>query len=264
MTEYSVPLLLSSSSASGAFNVTTGKDAFDAYIERDVKIPNNAKQVTVEVNSASVWFTHYNISASLANNLLYLDVSGDAVYTVTLEDGLYDLSSIAHAINVSLVNQGLTSNIITFTGDTATNRVVINFSAAGLRIDFSAANTCREILGFASAVTPVAYTTASTSVYGASKAVFNHVDHFLIHSDVVSSGIPINGTFSNVIARVLIDVSPGRMISYTPNEPIRVPAPELAGANITKVHSSITDQDNGTLDFNDEDWNYLLVIRYKM
>ena len=112
-----IPLLLSSSTAAGAFNVSTGVDKFDVSFENEIKIPQHARNITVEVANASIWHTAYNISAALANNLFYLDVSGDAVYTVNIPDGLYDLSSLANAINLSLVNQNLASNIITFTAD---------------------------------------------------------------------------------------------------------------------------------------------------
>ena len=263
-TDFSIPLILSSSTASGAYNVSSGNDKFDTRIESDVIIPSNAKQITVEVQSASIWYTPYNISAELANNKLYLDVSGDAVYTITLDDGLYELSSLAHAVDVSLVNQGLATGLVTFTADLATQRIVINYSVAGLRFDFTRANTCRTILGFANAVVPVAYTTAVTSVYGTSTAQFNSVDHFLIHSDIVSGGITINGVYSNVIARVLINARPGNLIAYQPVEPTRVPASNLAGTNITRIHSYISDQDGGSLDFNGENWDVMVVIRWKM
>lgn len=262
--EYTIPLLLSSSTATGAYNVTTGRDRYDIALDQEIDIPAAAKRVTVEVESASVWYVQYNISAALQNNRFYLDVSGDAIYEVELADGLYDLSALAHAINVSLVNQGLASDIITFTADPSTQRVIINFSRAGLRADFTQTNTCRSILGFNAALRPTAYTTAVASVYGDSTAQFNALDYYLIHSDIVSGGISINGKRNSTVARILINTAPGSQIIYAPPNPIRIQSDNLIGRRITNVHSWITDQDNRTLNFNGEEWSYSLLIRYYM
>lgn len=264
MSEFEIPILLSSATASGAYNVSPNGDKFDVSFDQEIKIPKLAKQITVEVTNASIWFTTFNISAALGNNRFYLDVSGDVVYEVILDDGLYDMSSLAHSINVSLVNQGLASDILTFTADVSTQRIVINFSRAGLRVDFSQPATCRIILGFASAVTPVAYTTAITSVYGTTVAAFNTIDYFLIHSDIVRNGISVNGKQSNVIARVLITAAPNSQILYTPHEATRIPADNLVGANIANIHSWVTDDRNNGLNFNDEIWSVSFTIRYTM
>ena len=262
---YEIPLLVSSDEASGAFNVNPGRSRFDTSFPQEVKIPALAKNVTVSVTNATIWYTSFNISAELGNNRFYLDVQGDAVYTVIIADGLYDLSSLAHAINVGLVNQGLTSNIITFTPDPASQRVVINFSVAGLRVDFTQANACNGILGFDAALSPAAYTTAEFSLYGTNTAAFNTIDYFLLHSDICNGGIPVSGKSTNVIARVLIDGPPGTQIIHAPNQPIRIPAQHLAGTSISRLHFWVTTQDSITQpNLNNENFSLLLVIRYQM
>lgn len=262
--EHQIPILLSSSPNAGAFNVSPGNDKFDIFIDQEIEIPNDAKRITVEVQNASIWFTPFNISAALGNNLLYLDVSGDAIYMVTLADGLYDLSALAHSINVGLVNQGLASNIITFTPDLATQKVIINYSVSGIRIDFTQPNTIRSIIGFANAVVPVAYTTGVISIYGANEATFNQIDYFLIHTDLVNGGIRVNGRQTNVVARVLVNSTVGSQILYQPHEAVRVPAQSLAGRKISNIRSWVTDQSNNSLDFGGESWSYSLLIRFYM
>jgi len=263
---YSIPLLLSSDTTSGAYNLNTGNSRWDVDFAQDVQIPQGAKNITVSVSNATIWYTSANISASLGNNKFYLDVDTDAVYTVTLADGLYDLSALAHAINVSLVNQGLASDIITFTADTSTQRVVINLSVAGLRIDFTGANACNTELGFSAAVNPAAYTTAVASIYGDTEAALNSVDYFLIHSSLVTGGIPINGKSTSVVARVLIDTSPGSQILYEPQVPVHVTAQHLAGSSVHRLHTWITTQDGVTLPVfgaNDQA-SVLLNIQYQL
>jgi hypothetical protein len=263
---YTIPLLLSSDTESGAFNVDTGNSKFDINFDQPIVVPSNAKNITVAVVNSSLWYTSSNISSTLANNKFYLDVDTDQVYTVTLANGLYDLSSFAHAVNVSLVNQGLASDIITFTADNSTQKVVINFSVAGLRIDFTGANNCREVLGFNSAVNPVAYTTAVTSIYGDSEALFNSVDYFLIHSNIVTGGIPINGKSTSVVARVLITASPGNQILFEPNQPTQIHAQHLAGASISRLHTWVTIQDGTTAPTfgANDNFSLELVITYQL
>lgn len=263
---YEIPILLSSDTSSGAYNVNSGNSRFDVDFSQDIKIPAHAKNITVSVPNATLWYTSVNISAALGNNSFYLDVSGDAVYTVVLADGLYDLSSFAHSINVSLVNQGLASDIITFTGDHSSQKVVINFSVAGLRIDFTGANNVRTILGFNNAVAPAAYTTAATSIYGDSEAQFNTIDYFLLHSNIITGGIPVNGKSTSVIARVLINTSPGSQIIYEPRNPIHIKANHLAGSSIHRLHTWCTLQDGVTMpDFGINDHiSVQLLIKYQL
>ena len=261
MTTFEIPLLVSSNELSGAFNVNTAKSRWDVDFPQEIKIPKNARNVTVECSSATIWYTSYNISSALGNNKFYLDVSGDAIYTVTINDGLYDLSALAHAINVSLVNQGLSSSIITFTGDTSSQKVVINFTVAGLRVDFTSPNSCRLIMGFSNAVFPASYTTSKFSIYGDIVASFNTVDYYILHTDLVIGGISINGKSTSAVARVLITNPPGSQIEFEPNNAIKIPSQHLAGTNISRLHCWITSQDGAEPQFTDNS-SMLLVIKY--
>ena len=259
-----IPMLISSSSSAGAFNISPGYDKFDVSFANEIKIPAHARNITVEVANASIWHTAFNISTVLNNNKFYLDVNFDTVYTVTIPDGLYDLTSLAAAINVSLVNQNLPSNVISFTSDSATQKVIINYSVMGLRVDFSQADTFRVILGFNSAVVPTAYTTDNVSIYADVSAYFNLIDYFLIHSSIVSGGLSINGTLSSIAARVLITSTMGSQIIFEPHLPTRIPCGHLAGSTVSRLHSWLTDQDGGAVNTNNEDWSYLLIVRFQL
>ena len=265
MTEVQIPILVSSNEASGAYNVPTERNKFDVNFNQEMNIPREAKNITVEVSNATIWYTSFNISAALQNNIFALDVFGEQIWTVTIPDGLYDLSSFSHAINVGLVNQGLISNIVTFTGDNATQKVIINYSVSGLRVDFTVINSCRSVLGFGEAVYPVAYTTATQSIYGDTTANFNSLDYFLLHSDIVGGGIPDNGKSTSVVARVLITSPPGNQLIFEPRNPIRIPSQQLAGSSISRMHCWVTTQDSVSLpDLNNEEFSILFVIRYTM
>ena len=135
---------------------------------------------------------------------------------------------------------------------------------AGLRVDFTQANTCREILGFSNAVVPPAYTTDNISIYATDTAYFNLIDYFLIHSSIVSGGLSINGTLSSIASRVLITSTMGSQIIFEPHLPTRIPCGHLAGSTIQRIHSWLTDQDNNAVNTNNEDWSYLLIIRFQL
>jgi hypothetical protein len=261
MSTFEIPLLVSSNLSSGAFNVNAGKSKWDVSFPQEIKIPQQARNVTVECSSATIWYTSYNISSALNNNKFYLDVDSDAIYTVTINDGLYDLSSLAHSINVGLVNQGLASSIITFTGDTSSQKVVINFTVAGLRVDFTGANSCKSIMGFSSAVFPTTYTTGKFSVYGDIVASFNTVDYYILHTDLLIGGISINGKSTSAVARVLITSPPGTQLEFQPNNSIKIAAQHLAGTSISRMHCWITDQSGNAPEFTDSS-SMLIVIKY--
>ena len=153
--------------------------------------------------------------------------------------------------------------MITFTPDNATQRVIINFSQPSLRVDFSGVDSCCEVLGFTATPHPLAYTTSVASIYGDTQAKFNHIESYLIHNDL-ANGIQFNGKFSNVLAHIVINSSPGDQIIYEPFQPVRIQAQNLAGRNINSIRSWITDQDSESLDFAGETSTYQLLIRYKM
>ena len=77
MYTYEVPILVSSDEASGAFNVNEGRSRFDVAFSVPIRIPQLAKNVTVSVTNATIWYTSFNISAELKNNRFYLEVQGD-------------------------------------------------------------------------------------------------------------------------------------------------------------------------------------------
>jgi hypothetical protein len=152
MEHHQIPIILSSASENGARNISPGKDRFEVLLDRPIKIPANAKTATIELNQASVWNSVRNISVKRSNNTFVyreeIDVNTYNSYPVTIDDGLYDLDQLSAAINRQLVNPGLDSDIITFNGDDATQKVIVRFSKKWQQIDLRASDSCSEILGF--------------------------------------------------------------------------------------------------------------------
>jgi hypothetical protein len=224
-------------------------------------VPEHAKYCTIEVIGANIWWTVPNVSADKNNNIFeYFD--GTATRTITIPDGLYDLPSLEQAIYIQIDNiaGALPSDqTFNFVGDSATQKVVITFLSAGLVIDWTA-STVRDILGYTTGSTPSVG--QDESIIGENVAAFNTISSFLIKSNIIHDGIPVNANSSSVISSVFIDVPPGSLINYQPQNPAPVNANELIGASISNLKFNLTDQANNAVDTNGEYWSLNMVIKY--
>ena len=72
-------------------------------------------------------------------------------YTVTIPQGLYDLTTLQSAVQRDLSNQGATISpdpVITFAADISTSKVDLIFNYDSMEVDFTQTDTPRLILGF--------------------------------------------------------------------------------------------------------------------
>ena len=262
-----ISFIVNSSSSNGATNVSSGGDYFEIHLEDGIDIPRDAEGVNVSVEDADVWWSIPNIIAG-QNDKMYVtgQNTSDVVtnFTITIPQGLYDLTGLNTAIARELGNAGAKVSpdpLISMTPDDATQKVQIRFNYNDVSIDFTQNDTPREILGYNSSIYG-AYTTAPHNVLAPNTAQFNQVNYFLLHSDIVQKGIRYNNTYSQIIAKVPIDVSPGSQITYTPFNPSKIPAPELSGANRNVLRFWITDDKNRPINTNNESYSMRVVIRY--
>ena len=118
------------------------------------------------------------------------------------------------------------------------------------------------VLGFLPKLYPdVATTQASTFILADNVANFNVLEYFVVHTDLVGNGIPINGKSRNVIGKVLLTSTPGFLINYTPYNPVQVNIDHLIGVDVTQIDTWLTDQNNKSIQMNDT-WSVDMVIRY--
>ena len=122
---------------------------------------------------------------------------------------------------------GLPANLITISGDAATQRSIITFLTSGDSIDFTIVNSVREVLGFNSAV--ITAPSANFSFFSDNVAAFNRINSFLLASNIVAQGIPINNQSRGIIGSVPISVAPGSQIVYSPQNVVWFNAKELMG-----------------------------------
>lgn len=263
MQDQNIPLFVSADPALGAFNVTPGNDRFTVQFKRTIEIPHTARNLTLELHSAEIWWTVLNIEENI-NDAFRLEVDGDQVYDIVIKPGLYDVSDLNSAVNNELINQGLVSGIVTLTENNSTGNVLLSFTIAGLQVEWTPTSFF-ELLGFNSGqlVPSGGFTTGAFSELSPNVANFSDVASFLVHTSLVQGGIPIGDKASQTIANVQINAPPGSLINFSPNRIIPLNVDHLKGVHLNEASFWITDQLDRSLDFNGEYFSLLVIIRYQ-
>ena len=224
-----------------------------------MEIPDNAKNVTLFVPSATIWFTTPNI---VTNKTDRLTVQGfnlanvPTVFDVTIEQGLYSLSQLDTYINSVLDSLGAQPNTLKISQNSSTNKVVLSISA-GSNVIFPVDRGIHAILGFPAGIVP---SPGAVSTY---TPKLNPVDSYLVHSSLCAQGIRINNAYSSCIAQVLVDVIPGEQIQYSPRFPFRLDVQTLVGIT-DKIDMWLTDTQNRLVDTAGEPWTVRIVIEYEL
>lgn len=254
-----IPLILSSSVNSGAYNKSDDGSTFSVNIENGLLVPKGAKYCYLTCQAAEVWNTSPNILAGINDKLYFTDGLGSLI--ITIPQGLYDINALNNEINRQILEAGHDNDSIQIYGNSATQKTFIKFKNIGASIDFTQPRTFRVILGFDSVVIGPSVTV--DDIFDSNNvAAFNTIDYFVLHSDLVNYGIRVNNKFNQAVAQVLIEASPGSQILHQPNNPPLIPCPELIGLKKTVIRAWITDQDNNLVDTAGEDFAMRLMIYY--
>ena len=132
-----------------------------------------------------------------------------------------------------------------------------------MQVDFTIADSVRDVLGFNARLSPPAPSTLVGQTDSSdNKAAFNNVENFLIKSDIVNSNIPTNNSFDQTIAYLPITSSPGSQITNEPINPIRIDASNLKNGGRNYMTFRLTDQGGKPADTG-EAFGLTLVIRWK-
>jgi len=270
-----INFLVTSDPTQGALNVSTNGSRFTVKLEEPIEIPEDALNVTLSVEEATVWWTVPNIITG-ENDKLYVTgptqlnpaIIQTSILTIPL--GLYDASGLNETVQQLLENAGfkttdgipaISKPIFTITTDEATSRIILRFEYPTVQIDFTQNDTPKDILGFESLVYGP-YPLAPQNIPAPNVAGFNTVNYFLIHSDLVQQGIRFNNNYNQTIAQVLIDVAPGSQIVSKPFNPAKSNCNRLAGSKIDRFNVWLTDDKQREVNTNNEYFTARIVIRW--
>ena len=265
-----IDLIFSSSVSSGARNKSADGSSFNIQLEEGLQIPTDARNVNVSVETATIWNVSPNVIAGV-NDQLYITAPNEAtgastVYQLTIPTGLYSLSDLNQAIQRELSNAGAKISpdpCVTLLADTSTNKTEFRFNYTGIEIDFTPADTFRDILGFNSQI--VGPNITAPLIYLADNvAQFAVIQYYLVHSDIVNRGIRFNNDYSQIISQVLITSPPGSQIVHTPFHPAKSNAQDLAGSLRRNIKFWLTDENNNLVSTNSEDYSVGIKITYQV
>lgn len=253
--------------------------SFDITLDRPIIIPQNAKDIYLEVKNATIWWSVPNIEEGVNNilTLLFDRGGGDGLETFRLEipTGLYDVTNLSNKIGQLLndlnVDQALAPQIpldlIKLLSDTSENKIVIEFNYVDTRIDFTVAKSINFILGFEERFVPEGGLTAIVPDFetGDVIAAFNTVDYFLISCPSLANyGLNFNSVYNSIIARVLIDVPPNSQINYDPRQTYLINVDSIAGNILHALTFNLLDDKGNLVNTRGEEWSVLFTIRYKL
>ena len=245
-------------------NRSSDGSQFSVSFNPPFELPSTAKNITVSLQAATVWWTVPNIGTT--NNTIVVSgpsvLGPDQTYTVVIDTGLYDLSQLEAAIQISLENQGAAVNpepLISLLADNATSRVIIRLNYPSSQVDLTGIGTFRDILGFPAVV----LSRPPISNIAPNVAQFNTVNSFFIHTDLVREGIRQNSIYDQAVGQVPITVSPGSLINYAPFNPPKISEPGLTGTKRSVLSFRLTDELNRAVDTGGESWSARLSIHYE-
>ena len=228
--------MFSSSSANGAINKNIDNNTFTVnFSQNPLFIPANAQNARIEIISSQIWNNSPNIVTGKNDKFTIQDPSG--IHTIYIEQGLYDVDSLYQQICLQFNNKPVESAMF-FETFQSVFKFVPNYSTQKLSIEFEYINnaslnqvqilwnqsTITELLGFIS-LSPTRPSKVSTaianySITGETYAKFNAYNSFLIESDLVGDGLPINNCYSQIIGQIPIPPdSVGALISYQASQP---------------------------------------------
>jgi hypothetical protein len=95
-------------------------------------------------------------------------------------------------------------------------------------------------------------------------ASLNRVNAYLVLSDIVPGGIPVNNAGSGVIASIPITAAPGSQIIYAPNRPTQVDLSSLRGRTKPTISFTLCDQDLRPINTMGDAYTLLITLRFNL
>ena len=229
---------------------------FQYVLTENIEVPLNQRAL-VSLQSATIPYSFYNIRTDVNDTLIYEITNVDTASStngqiITLTSGNYTAYSLADEIK-TIINDNTIDVDYEFgmEYDSDKNKylysITNNSNGNQLRVDFFFANSiksCNIEMGFRKRNVGAFTTLSSDNVVDINGSVHG----VYVRSNLVSDGTldTQNGTFSNIMARLPINVNPGGIIFTTPNEATFKSIVDMR--SLSSVTIRLTDDRNRLLD----------------
>lgn len=255
---YSTENVLFLNSASASYkDLATGKASFS--FANPLRFSDKKYRVAVHNFSFTNFFV--NVTTGV-NDLFYYtdDLLNLTKYSVTIQQGSYNVAELSDAINVGVINNGHTDGLISLIPDFSSNKVVVSISAAGWLVNWGP-QTSYLLNGFALNDTVPAsglLTTGNYQEYAPNIATYNSITELY-----VKTSLTYNSVFSGKQSNVLFTCTPTASIGSTQNTEynnlIFINSPEISNQTLSTINIDIVDQ-NDTPVYMYEDFSITLLF----
>jgi len=266
MTTTTMSLLFSSDPKNGAQPLDSTGSRFMVHLQQAIQFPH-CKNIDIVLNTASIWYTTANVSASLYDNASFKFTYGAQSISVVLPDGLYSLQDVFDQVGLiaDLTLTGATfEKLFSFETSFSVQKVAIKFLANNLSIDWKE-SSIRKLLGFNSDAdkwpgqstgNPIT-NVQNKSIQANTVGGFSALTSYFIHSSLVNNGLPINGIYKNILGEVPVNASPGELFHFKAMEPaVKFNANELIGTAWSCLQFWITSQNDNNMNMSGEYWSF--------
>lgn len=255
--------LFSSNPLLGATSKTPDGSQFTAILPEAFQLPQNASNIQICVNSATLWFNQWNLTED-NNQFKYVRQGFPVLQTLVIPPGLYSFDELSAQLYSQLSAINITNYRLV--ANQPNQRVYESFttSATGIIRTEWPLGTFGDVCGFDVGRVTVFPNVAAAAYSGDKTAKFNAIDYFLVQSTLVSKGIRTNGKYLGVIAQVPINGPPGSELLYEPQNPVFTPASELAGNAVSQVTTLLTDSNNVPVNTRGENYTVGVVITWQV
>jgi hypothetical protein len=256
--------IFNSDPSTGSQNLSADGSSFEVSLNNPISIPRGAVDCVAGVVQSAIWSTSPNISPTFNNNVFKFTTTQApaGTYTLNIPQGLYSIDGLNTYLSAQYANIGLPTNLILITGDQSTQSSILTFEFKGDSVDFTVPNSVRTVLGFNSEV--LTAPSANYSFYSESPAAFNRVNSFVIASNIVSQGIPVNNQSEGIIALVPITVPPGSQINFQPYNVSWFECRELIGQSKTNMTFRLLNQSLLPTPTSGDYWSFTLVLQFSL
>lgn len=265
-----ITLLLSSDETNGASNKTSDGSEFTVFLDdENIVIPEKAVECNLWVLDAEYFFTFPNILTGV-NDLItvtYLD-GVNPLFTMNLvvDQGLYGITDLNNKLEILQFNYAgfpEPSPLFELVGDDATQKALIKYNYAGVRVDLTGAQTFRDLIGFDGGLYPTAGVSAANTFDSAqTSAEFNTLKYVLFSCDLCDNGFANNVKYDYYIARSLITAGIGEQVVYSPTLKMMLPANNLIGKKLSRTRVKLLDDKGNDVNTNNEVYSIHVVIEY--